>query len=174
LIPGAPIDRPDDTDLSTDSSRSQHFGGSLGSVRHPWIREPLALGLGRRRAIRIPAHPVVECLSQGARLVSNITQNLNEAGKDIAAIIDHAIAPNAAEVEVTDEAEQAWRELLDSGTGSLLGSPDCTPGYYNNEGQNPTPANSRNVAGYPSGPAADFEYIDKWRSSGDFEGLEFR
>jgi cyclohexanone monooxygenase len=28
--------------------------------------------------------------------------------------------------------------------------------------------------GYPEGAAAYFQYIDQWRSSGEFAGLEFR
>ena len=28
--------------------------------------------------------------------------------------------------------------------------------------------------GYPYGPGAYFAYIDKWRASGTFDGLEFR
>ena len=35
------------------------------------------------------------------------------------------------------EAEDAWLALLLSGPGMLIGSQDCTPGYYNNEGQDP-------------------------------------
>ena len=31
-----------------------------------------------------------------------------------------------------------------------------------------------NAGGYPMGPMAYFQYIDAWRSSGRFEGLEFR
>jgi hypothetical protein len=27
---------------------------------------------------------------------------------------------------------------------------------------------------FPEGPVAYFQYIDRWRSSGDFAGLEFR
>ena len=50
---------------------------------------------------------------------------------------------------------------------------DCTPGYYNNEGQDPGPAAKLNV-GYPAGASAYFQYIDGWRKSGQFEGLEFR
>ncbi|MOA67315.1 Pentalenolactone D synthase [compost metagenome] len=56
----------------------------------------------------------------------------------------------------------------------FLGSPDCTPGYYNNEGQEITRVDRLNVSGYPSGPAAFFGFIDRWRTSGDFDGLEFR
>jgi len=28
--------------------------------------------------------------------------------------------------------------------------------------------------GYPAGPMAYFKYLDEWRESGEFEGLEFR
>ncbi|MBW2315779.1 MAG: monooxygenase, partial [Deltaproteobacteria bacterium] len=94
-------------------------------------------------------------------------------GKSIAAIVAKALEADATQVEVTEEGERAWMELVDSGPEALLSSPDCTPGYYNNEGQLPTPADRRNAGGYPAGPAAYFDYINTWRSSGKFEGLEF-
>jgi hypothetical protein len=92
----------------------------------------------------------------------------------IAAVVRHALETGADEVEVTAKAEQSWMDLLDSSPASFLGNPDCTPGYYNNEGQ-PLDARARFVmAGYPLGPVAYFEYIDNWRNSGDFAGLEYR
>ena len=111
--------------------------------------------------------------TQGANLISNIPHNLTEAGKTIALIVRHALDQGAAEVEVTKEAEDAWLELLLEGPGMTLGSADCTPGYYNNEGQAPRPGGELFV-GYPQGAMAYFAYIDGWRSKGDFEGLEFR
>jgi cyclohexanone monooxygenase len=74
---------------------------------------------------------------------------------------------------VTQEAEEAWLDLLRTGNGPLLASPDCTPGYYNNEGQ-PAGPGSELFVGYPAGAMAYFQYLDEWRSSGTFEGLEFR
>jgi len=62
-------------------------------------------------------------------------------------------------------------KLLLSGPGSMIGGPDCTPGYYNNEGQGTGSFLGR---GYPYGPSAYFAYIDTWRTSGTFDGLEFR
>ena len=53
----------------------------------------------------------------------------------------------------------------------LLGNPDCTPGYYNNEGEPIGRRERLNISGYPPGPVAYFEYIDAWRNSGRFEGL---
>jgi cation diffusion facilitator CzcD-associated flavoprotein CzcO len=111
--------------------------------------------------------------TQGANLISNIPHNLTESGKTIATIIRHALDHGFSEVEVTKEAEDDWIDLLLSGPGMMLGSPDCTPGYYNNEGQDAGPARQLFV-GYPQGAMAYFRYIDSWRRSGDFEGLEFR
>jgi cyclohexanone monooxygenase len=54
----------------------------------------------------------------------------------------------------------------------MMGSSDCTPGYYNNEGQPLGPGAKYNV-GYPAGASAFFRYIDGWRKSGTFEGLAF-
>jgi cyclohexanone monooxygenase len=111
--------------------------------------------------------------TQGANLISNVPHNLTEAGKTIAAIVRHALDAKAREVEVTQEAEDAWLALLLSGPGMLIGSQDCTPGYYNNEGRDPGPSAKLNV-GYPLGASAYFRYLDEWRGSGRFEGLEFR
>ena len=110
--------------------------------------------------------------TQGANLISNVPHNLTEAGRTIATIVKHALDNGFQEVEVTKEAEDAWIELLLSGPGMMLGSPDCTPGYYNNEGQDPGPAAKLNV-GYPLGAMAYFRYLDEWRTSGAFEGLAF-
>ncbi|GGS79781.1 flavin-containing monooxygenase [Nonomuraea spiralis] len=112
--------------------------------------------------------------AQGANLISNIPHNLTEAGRTIAMIIRHALDHGFDEIEVTEEAENAWIELLLSGPGGILGaSADCTPGYYNNEGRDPGMKGRLNI-GHPQGATAYFSYIDRWRTSGTFEGLEFR
>jgi cyclohexanone monooxygenase len=112
--------------------------------------------------------------TQGANLISNVPHNLTEAGKTIAMTIRHAIDNGYDQIEVTKEAEAAWIELLLSGPGRMLAAnPDCTPGYYNNEGQPLGPGMSL-FLGYPAGAMAYFQYIDQWRNSGEFEGLEFR
>ena len=67
----------------------------------------------------------IEGLSQGARLISNITHNLNEAGLTIASVISHALDSGSPVVEVSADAETAWVDLLDTASGSLLSNPDC-------------------------------------------------
>ena len=113
--------------------------------------------------------------TQGANLISNIPHNLTEAGQTIATIVAHALDVGASEVEVTEAAEQAWVERLEAGAvARMTNSPDCTPGYYNNEGQ-PTGRRGRlNSMGFPEGAVAYFQYIDAWRNSGEFDGLDFR
>jgi cation diffusion facilitator CzcD-associated flavoprotein CzcO len=110
--------------------------------------------------------------SQGANLISNVPHNLTESGATIALIVAHAVEGGYEEVEVTQEAEDRWVALLLSGMG-LMRSPDCTPGYYNNEGQDPGPR-ARLQVGYPHGASAYFGYLDQWRRAGTFEGLAFR
>jgi cation diffusion facilitator CzcD-associated flavoprotein CzcO len=111
---------------------------------------------------------------QGGNLISNITHNLVESGTTIAAVIAHAVETGAREVEATEEAEATWVASLEGGIISFLVNPDCTPGYYNNEGHPIGRAERLNMAGYPGGPVAFFELIDGWRRSGTFTGLEFR
>ena len=111
--------------------------------------------------------------TQGANLISNVPHNLTESGRTIAGIVRHALDNGHRRVEVTAEAEDAWVELLlSTAPPRMIGGPDCTPGYYNNEGQPPGPAHTFFV-GYPHGPTAYFDYLDRWRSSGDYEGLAF-
>jgi cation diffusion facilitator CzcD-associated flavoprotein CzcO len=111
--------------------------------------------------------------THGSNLISNITQNLTEAGTTIAKILVHALAVDAERVEVTAEAEAAWVELMVSSVRGFIGNADCTPGYYNNEGGVIGRKERLNGSGYPDGPIAYWQYLDGWRNSGEFTGLQF-
>jgi cation diffusion facilitator CzcD-associated flavoprotein CzcO len=134
-------------------------------------------------------------LTQGSNHIANVPHNLSESGTTIAAIVQHAADHGHRVVEVTAEAEEAWLQLLLSGNpltqllgrrgdsaeeegggggfGGIFGALECTPGYYNNEGQKPARAQRYDFLGYPGGPLGFFSYIDQWRASGSFEGLAF-
>ncbi len=113
--------------------------------------------------------------AQGANLISNYPHNLTEAGTTIAKVVEHAEANQFAEVELTQKAEDGWLELLKSAPPGLIGTTNCTPGYYNNEGKGwGTGPTEITAAGYPQGPLAFFRYQKAWREDGEFEGLEFR
>jgi cyclohexanone monooxygenase len=113
-------------------------------------------------------------IGQGANLVSNVPHNFTEAAATIAAIVRHALDNDHATVEVTKEAQDEWMDLLYSAPRlGIIGSAECTPGYYNNEGRTDEQAPDW-FLGYPAGATAYFEYLDHWRTRGDFAGLEFR
>ena len=106
---------------------------------------------------------------QGANMLFNFPHDLVESAATISMVIKHAVDHGHAEVEVTRQAEDAWVDLLLTGPGLAALSPDCTPGYYNYEGQDPGPWGRLRV-GYPGGPMAYFGYIDRWRRAGGFAG----
>ncbi|MEV0613566.1 NAD(P)/FAD-dependent oxidoreductase [Nonomuraea sp. NPDC050404] len=139
------------------------------------LSEHWAEGMRTLHGIHVHGFPNVFLVqpTQGANLISNIPHNLTEAGRTIAVTVKHALDHGYAQVEPTREAEDGWVEFVLSGTVRLLGSPDCTPGYYNNEGQDPGRKGWLG-AGHPHGAMAYFAYIDGWRESGAFEGLAFR
>lgn len=113
--------------------------------------------------------------AQGANLGANLTSNLADAAITISKIVQHAERIGATRVECEREAEQAWvQAILDDDSAVLIGGPDCTPGYYNNEGNPNVRRHKLNTGGYPAGPVAFFRYIDTWRTAGDFAGLRFR
>jgi cyclohexanone monooxygenase len=109
--------------------------------------------------------------AQGANLLSNIPHNLVESARTIAILVRHALDVGAEQVEVDSAAEQDWVDLLLTAPPLAMSSPDCTPGYYNNEGQQDQEARLR--VGYPKGATAYFAYLDDWRSNGEFAGLRF-
>jgi len=111
---------------------------------------------------------------QGAALLSNVPHNFTESGLTIAKMIRHAMDKGCKEIEVTQKAQDAWLKLLGRGARNRMAGmlSECTPGYYNNEGQADGLAGG--LMGHPRGPVAFFKYLKKWRNSGKFKGLVFR
>ncbi len=131
-------------------------------------------GVQRIDATGVWANGFIVGLVQGGGLISNITHNLVEAGTTVTAVVKHACDTGSEIVEPTRDAEDAWVEQIANAPQSFLGNPECTPGYYNNEGKEMGRREKLNVSSYPLGPVAYFQYIDAWRTSGRFEGLTFR
>jgi len=110
-------------------------------------------------------------LGHGGNFLANVPHNLTDAAQTVAAVISHTTSSRCDAVDVSRQAEDAWiRQLIPNPVmTSFLAS--CTPGYYNNEGQGASPYSL--LVGYSRGAPAYFRYIEQWRSSGDFSGLEF-
>ena len=111
--------------------------------------------------------------TQGANLISNYPHNLTECGNTMALMVKHAMDNGYQEIELTRESEDAWLELCQQAPPMMIGTTECTPGYYNNEGHGWDEGMTQAVA-YPFGPVAFFNYLKEWRESGKFEGVEFR
>ncbi len=95
---------------------------------------------------------------------------LDEQAKNIAYIVDAATKKGASRVEVTKEGEAQWVQRCiykARDAGDFL--ENCTPGYYNNEGQ---PGDRNAQSGFYGGGSVEFfRLLEEWRSGGDLEGL---
>ena len=140
------------------------------------LTEHWAEGMRSLHGIHVHGFPnlFVSSPSQGANLISNVPHNLTESGQTIATVVRRTLDAGAEEVEVTAEAEEAWVSRLEAGSRLFGAQPDCTPGYYNNEGGPIEPRMRRNMLAFPEGPVAYFQYIGAWRQAEELEGLEMR
>ncbi|MGK2871973.1 MAG: flavin-containing monooxygenase [Alphaproteobacteria bacterium] len=104
----------------------------------------------------------------------NFTHLLNEQAEHITYVIKHAMDRQAKSVEATPEAEAGWVNTMRS--KARLGAryyAECTPGYYNNEGNTSDPSKGFLAGSYGGGPQEFFDILHQWRADGDLKGLEF-
>jgi cyclohexanone monooxygenase len=102
---------------------------------------------------------------------ANYPHMLNEQGKHIAYVIKACQDRQARIVEVSEAAEAEWVEtIVASAVMRQKFAEECTPGYYNNEGQ-PSELATRNGP-YGKGPVQFVKILEEWRASGDLPGLE--
>jgi cyclohexanone monooxygenase len=100
----------------------------------------------------------------------NFTHMLNEQSKHIAHIVRYCAEHGHVRAEVTREAEADWVETIKTlAVGRLAFLSECTPGYYNNEGQ-PDRLQLQNSA-YGLGPVAFIKVLEDWRARGGLPGI---
>jgi cation diffusion facilitator CzcD-associated flavoprotein CzcO len=160
-------------EVGTDHTRRAGF--DMTGVGGAKLSEAWADGMRTLHGLHVHGFPnaFIVQFAQAANYVVNVPHNWTDAGRTVASVVRHAIDTGATRVDADPAAQKAWVDLLLTGPGMMIGGPDCTPGYYNNEGQERSPAAAYAV-GHPAGAVAFFKYIDGWRRSGKFEGLEFR
>ncbi len=103
----------------------------------------------------------------------NYPHLLEEATNHLCHVLRYAIDHDIATVEVTQEGEEDWQERLSASARDIRAFQEqCTPGYYNNEGQ---PASGGFVGGsYGKGPMPFFTLLAEWRDEGTLTGLELQ
>jgi len=103
----------------------------------------------------------------------NITAVLDSQALHIVYIIKQLIERGVGYAQPTIEAESAWVTEI----GRLSGSAsqflaECTPGYFNGEGQKSS-GKQHGLESYAPGINAFNTLMEAWRDQGDMEGFEF-
>jgi cyclohexanone monooxygenase len=104
---------------------------------------------------------------------ANFPHMINEQSKHIGYVIAEARARQARSVEPTQAAEDAWVKTIED--LSIMREQflaECTPGYYNNEGN--VQAMAKRNGSYGAGPVAFVKVLEDWRAEGGMQGLELR
>lgn len=133
-----------------------------------------AEGLRTLHGLHVPGFPnaFMVQMNQAANMVTNIPHNIVDHARTVAQVISYAESQGYAEVEPTEESVSQWVDLILTGQGSLIASTDCTPGFWNNEGQGWS-KEFRQAQGHPGGAEGYFKHIEGWRRSGTYQGLVF-
>jgi cyclohexanone monooxygenase len=102
---------------------------------------------------------------------ANFPHMINEQSKHIAHIMRHCADHQVRVLEPTQEAEDAWvQTIIDLSIQRQAFLEECTPGYYNNEGN--VQAMSARNGSYGAGPVAFVKVLEDWRAEGNLAGLE--
>ncbi len=132
---------------------------------------------GLRTLHGLQTHGFPNCFFLGftqSAVTVNVPQTLNEQACHVTYILKTVRERGATITEATAEGEAAWLAEMDS--KAKMGEQfrlECTPGYYNNEGQTGN-RNSFFEYSYGAGPLRFFEILKDWRASGRLEGSEIR
>ena len=130
---------------------------------------------GIRTLHGLTSHHFPNCFFLGftqTAITVNVPHALNEQAKHLAYIVTEAKARSKETVEVTAEAEQDYVDEVQrfANVGNRFYA-ECTPGYYNSEGQ------SGNRSGFFSnmhgaGPIRFYEILREWREEGLMAGIK--
>ncbi len=125
----------------------------------------------------ITAHGFPNCFHMGVTqntLTPNFPHMLDEQARYVAHVVRSADERQAQTVEPSAEAETAWVDTIKRSAlpATVLFQMDCTPGYYNGEGQ-AGQGKGLFEGLYGPGSVAFFELAKTWREGG-MAGLEFK
>jgi cyclohexanone monooxygenase len=129
---------------------------------------------GLRTLHGLTSHGFPNCFFLGftqTAITISVPQALNEQADHVTYIVSQARDRGARVVEPTAAAEQAYVDEVKS--LARMGERfyrECTPGYYNSEGQE---GNRQGFFSemYGAGPLKFFEVLAGWRASGDLPGM---
>ena len=129
---------------------------------------------GFRTLHGLTTHGFPNCFFLGftqTAITISVPQALGEQAGHVAYMISQAKARGQGVLEPTAEAEQAYvDEVRSLARIGLRFYAECTPGYYNGEGQAEKRAGFFSDM-YGAGPLRFFQLLEEWRATGRLEGL---
>ncbi len=159
-------------EVGTDYSRRagfQVYGRNGQSLTEKW-----ADGICTLHGMHVHGFPNCFVMSNPqAGFTASYPHLLNEQAKHLAYIIQTGIEKGLRSIEATEEGEAGWVEqCLSKARLATDFFENCTPGYYNNEGQ--TSELSTQNGFYGGGSLEFFKILEDWRSEGQLKGMELR
>ena len=129
---------------------------------------------GARTLHGIHMHGFPNCFLMGitqSGFTVNFVHMIDQEAIHIAHTINTCLRDGIARLEASQEAEQAWVDVVyERGDRTTDFAKNCTPGYYNNEGQ--PPETSRQDGFYYSDDPMEFlNLLAAWRDDGDMPGM---
>src|SRR5215469_10233509 len=106
-------------------------------------------------------------------VTANFPHMLQDQARHITEVIHHSKSSESRVIEPSEEAEAQWCDTIEqTESKSRDFQLECTPGYYNNEGQ--LDRGPGFVGGlYGGGPIEFQKIVDEWLSDGRMKGLKF-
>ncbi|MBI2801793.1 MAG: NAD(P)/FAD-dependent oxidoreductase [Gammaproteobacteria bacterium] len=132
---------------------------------------------GMRTYHGLMSHGFPNCYHMGftqTGYTPNFTYMLDNQSRHLAAVFSDVKARGVKALEPTKQAEEEWLALVTAPNAMTDYLANCTPGYYNAEG-NATSNNDGFLQGhYPEGGLRFYEMLAEWRVKGDYAGLVVR
>ncbi|WP_284742456.1 flavin-containing monooxygenase [Amycolatopsis sp. RTGN1] len=129
---------------------------------------------GPRTFHGLQSHGFPNCFFLGytqTGIAHNYTHTAEERACHLAYLVGEWAARGASTIEADLAAEDAWGDTMrDMAGAGIAFFADCTPSYLDTEGDHENP-DSLLAAGYGAGPVQFFELLEKWRSTGELEGV---
>ena len=167
------------TGFEVGTSHKSRAGFALRGRDGKTLDEHWSDGVRTMHGIHIHGFPnyfYIGGLEQAGR-TANFAHMLTNHAAHLGQLIKECSGNCTNTIEVTAEGEEDWiQKIIHIATENSIGSQntkfqdECTPGYYNNEGQ-PRRVAVQNGA-YGLGPIAYVNELKQWRESGKFEGLK--
>jgi cyclohexanone monooxygenase len=151
----------------TRRSGYEVYGRGGQSLTHKW-----ADGVSTLHGLLSRGFPNCFIISNSqSGFTANFPHMMNEQSKHIAYVLGQVRERQADLVEPTQDAEDAWVEtIIKLSIMRAKFLEECTPGYYNNEGN--VQAMSARNGSYGAGPVAFVKVLEDWRAEGSMQGLE--